>query len=109
MKIESGSLGATWTTVMSWPALRRSRTTPESATGKRLRSIPMTGVMPEPAVTNSSFVPSGGSTNSPAACSRWTRVPGVARRTRWLLTLPSGTALTVIEMRPSARGPWVRE
>ena len=30
-------------------------------------------------------------------------------RTRWLLTMPSGTALTVIEMRPSARGPWVSE
>ena len=57
MKIESGSLGATWTAVMSWSARRGSRTTPESATGNRLRSIPMTGVMPEPAVTNSSFAP----------------------------------------------------
>ena len=78
-------------------------------TGNRLRSIPITGVMPEPAVTNSSLVPSAGEFVLPAACSRWTRVPARARRTRWLLTLPSGTALTVTEIRPSARGPWVRE
>ena len=37
----------------SW--LRGRRRTPESVLGKRLRSIPMTGVMPEPAVTNSSL------------------------------------------------------
>ena len=98
---------------MSYGALRARRTTPLSVEGKRLRSIPITGVMPEPAVTNSSrtFSPRGavGSTNSPAACSRWTSVPGRLSRTMWLLTLPSGTALTVIEIRPSARGPWVSE
>ncbi len=98
MKIECGSLGATCTTVMSKSALRARRTAPESATGNRLRSIPMTGVMPDPAVTNRNLPPSGGSTNSPAACSRWTRVPGRQSRTMWLLTLPSGTALTVMEM-----------
>ena len=51
MKIEWGSLGATCTTTMSYAAARGRRTTPESVTGKRLRSIPITGVMPEPAVT----------------------------------------------------------
>ena len=94
---------------MSNASLRGSRTTPESVTGKRLRSIPITGVMPEPAVTNRSLPPSGGSTNSPAACSRWTRVPGREAWTRWLLTTPSGTALTVTEIRPSVRGPCVSE
>ena len=74
-KIESGSVGATCTTVMSYAALRGRCTAPESATGNRLRSIPITGVMPEPAVTKRNLPPSGGSTNSPAACSRWTRVP----------------------------------
>ena len=68
------------------------------STGKRLRSIPITGVMPEPAVTNSSLVFSAarrrsGSTNSPAACSRWSSVPGRVSRTMWLLTLPSGHGL----------------
>ncbi len=109
MKIESGSLGATCTTTMSYAAARGRRTTPESATGKRLRSIPMTGVTPEPAVTKRNLPPSVGSTNSPWACSRWTSVPGRDSRTRWVLTSPSGTALTVMEMWPSGRGPWVRE
>ena len=63
----------------------------------------MTGVMPLPAVRNSTLrgplVAAG--TKSPAAWSSWTIVPGCARRTRWLLTLPSGIALTVIVMRPS--------
>ena len=36
-------------------------------------------------------------------------VPGRASWTRWLLTRPSGTALTVMERRPSRRGPWVSE
>ena len=94
---------------MSYAALRGSRSTPSSVTGKRLRSIPMTGVMPDPAVTKSSLPPLVGNTNSPAACSRWIRVPGFDSRTRWVLTRPSGTALTVIEIRPSRRGPWVRE
>ena len=76
MKIEWGWLGATWTTTMSWSALRAGRSTPSSVLGKRLRSMPITGVMPDPAVTMRNLPPSGGSTNSPAACSRWTRVPG---------------------------------
>ena len=68
------------------------------------RSIPMTWVTPEPAVTNSAFAGRwAGSTNSPVAWSSWTMVPGRARCTRWLLTLPSGMALTVIVKQPSAR------
>ena len=82
----------------------------ESVEGNRLRSMPMTGVMPDPAVTKSSLPPpSWGSTNSPWACSRWTSVPGWQSCTRWWLTRPSGTALTVIEISPSGRGPWVSE
>jgi hypothetical protein len=50
---------------------------------KRLRSIPITGVMPEPAVTSSSFSGSGwGSTNSPSACSSCSISPARARCTR---------------------------
>ena len=109
MKIESGWLGATCTTTMSYAALRAGRRTPSSVDGNRLRSMPITGVMPEPAVTKRNLPPSGGSTNSPAACSRWTSVPGWVRCTRWWLTRPSGTALTVIEIRRSGRGPWVSE
>ena len=73
-----------------------------------LRSIPITGVMPLPAVRNR--ILAGGwspRVNSPAAWSSWTTVPTVARRTRWLLTLPSGMAFTVIAMQPSRR--WVFE
>ena len=82
-KIESGSLGATCSTVMSYAAERARRSTPLSVDGKRLRSMPITGVMPEPAVTKRSLAGSAfrvveatGSTNSPAACSRWSSVPG---------------------------------
>ena len=68
-----------------------------------LRSMPITGVMPLPAVTNRTLAgPPAGRTKSPAAWSSCTSVPGRARRTRWLLTLPSGIALTVIAMQPSA-------
>ena len=108
-----GSLGATCTTVMSYAALRARRTTPLSVDGEEVAQHPdhrgdagaggdeqQLGLLPRDAA---------GSTNSPAACSRWTSVPGRESRTRWLLTLPSGTALTVIEIRPSARGPWVSE
>ena len=81
-----------------------SRRTPDAVTGNRLRSMPITGVIPEPAVTNRNRPPRVGSTKSPVACSRWTRVPGSARWTRWLLTTPSGTALTVIEMQAVGAG-----
>jgi hypothetical protein len=69
-----------------------------------LRSIPITGVMPEPAVTNSALAGrAAGSTNSPAAWSSWTTVPGAVACTRWLLTFPPGMALTVMLMQPSPR------
>ena len=77
--------------------------------GKRLRSIPITGVMPEPAVTNSSLPPPAGSTNSPCGLLEVHQRAGRKSCTRWWLTRPSGTALTVIEIRPSGRGPWVSE
>ena len=64
--------------------------------------MPITGVTPEPAVTNSARAGRGvGSTKSPVAWSRWISVPGCRARTTWLLTLPSGIALTVIEISPS--------
>ncbi len=77
MKIESGSAGrdVDHDDVVVGAAreadARRCR-----STGNRLRSIPITGVMPEPAVTKSSLPGRSASTNSPVACSRWTRVPG---------------------------------
>ena len=81
-----------------------------SALEKRLRSIPITGVMPDPAVTSSIFSGIGsGSTKSPSACASWTISPGWILRTRWLETTPSGIALTVMLMLRSARGPWVSE
>ena len=98
MKIECGSLGATCTTVMSKASLRGSRTTPESATGNRLRSIPMTGVMPDPAVTKRNLPPSGGQHELAGRLLEVHQGAGAGVRTRWLLTLPSGTALTVMEM-----------
>lgn len=81
LKMESVSLGATCTTVMSYFSLRSSLTAPESATGKKLRSMPITGVMPEPAVTNSSLDLSIGRTKSFVAGSRWISDPTIASRT----------------------------
>ena len=73
--------------------------------------MPMTGVMPLPAVrkrTRSGRA--SGRTKSPLAWSSMIIVPGSARRTRWLLTFPSGMALTVTLMQPSgAEAGQVRE
>ena len=81
-----------------------------TARENRLRSIPITGVMPEPAVTSSSLRGIGvGSTNSPSACSSWSIWPALARCTRWLETTPPGIALTVKLRQRSRRGPWVSE
>ena len=81
-----------------------------ASSGSRLRSIPITGVIPLPAVTNSTCCGAcAGRWKSPVAWSSWMTVPGRARRTMWLLTLPSGIALTVIAIRPSRRGPEVSE
>ena len=70
----------------------------------------MTGVMPEPAVTKRSL-PAVGRQHELAGglLEVDQRADLDARWTRWWLTLPSGTALTVTEIRPSARGPWVSE
>ena len=68
--------------------------------------MPITGVMPEPAVTNRALAGRGaGRVKSPVAWSSVDQGAGLRRaRTRWLLTLPSGIALTVIEMQPVGRG-----
>ncbi len=64
----------------------------------------MIGVMPLPALMNSSRSGSGsGSTNSPSTPPSETIVPVRPRRTRYGETLPSSTFLTVMEMRPSLR------
>ena len=49
-----------------------------AARPRRLRSMPITGVMPLPAVMNSTLSgPRSGRTKSPAAWSSWTSVPGL--------------------------------
>ena len=78
------------------------------------RSMPMTGVMPLPAVTNRTR--SGGRLGQHEVAAGPGRAGpacrAATRRTRWLLTLPSGIAFTVIVIRPSApaghRGERVR-
>jgi hypothetical protein len=72
-----------------------------------LRSIDMIGVMPLPALMNSSFSGSGsGSVNVPSTPPRRTIIPGRASRTNQGETTPSSTSLGVIEMQPSGgRGP----
>ena len=64
----------------------------------------MIGVMPLPALMNSSFSGSGlGSTNVPSTPPRRTIAPGLAWRTKNGETLPSSTSLGVILMQPSGR------
>ena len=67
--------------------------------------MPITGVMPEPAVTNRAFAGRcSGRQNSPAAWSSWMSVPGVVPVHQVVAdTLPSGIALTVTLMQPSVR------
>lgn len=91
-KITSAGVGAECTTTTSAPPSTSAR------------SIPITGVTPLPAVTKSTRVGGRpGSTKSPWAWSSWTTVPGRVRRTRWLLTTPSGIAFTVTEIGPPRR------
>ena len=72
--------------------------------------MPITGVMPEPAVTMSSLRGIGvGSTKSPSAWPRWTIWPGRTWCTRCWETTPSGIALTVMLRQRSDSGPWVSE
>ncbi len=79
-------------------------TTTSDSSCSALRSMPMTGVMPLPAVMNSALVGRGAqSVNSPAGRSMCRIAPRLAARSRWVLTTPSGTALTVMVIRPSRR------
>jgi len=64
--------------------------------------MPITGVTPLPPVRKSALAGGvAGRAKSPVAWSRWMRVPGCRARTTWLLTVPSGMALTQMESRPS--------
>ena len=86
-------------------------TTTSSSSCRALRSMPMTGVMPLPAVTNSTFAGRGGRQGEVAG--RLVQVHEHARRRalriRWLLTAPSRTALTVTdEPAPGGAGHRVR-
>ncbi len=64
----------------------------------------MTGVMPLPALMNSSFSGSGlGSLNVPSTPPSRTIAPGLASRTKNGETLPSSTSLGVMLMQPSGR------
>ena len=64
----------------------------------------MIGVMPLPALMNSSLSgSSSGSRNSPSTPPSDTIVPGRPRLTRYGETLPSSTFLTVMLIRPSGR------
>ena len=68
------------------------------------RSMLMIGVIPLPALMNSSFSgSSSGSTKSPSTPPSDTIAPTRPCRTRYGETTPSSTFLTVIEMHPSAR------
>src|SRR5699024_8001372 len=65
------------------------------------QNMPITGVMPEPAVTNMSLSGVGdGRWKSPAGAASRTMVPGLTVPTMWLLSTPSGIALTVTEYSP---------
>ena len=64
----------------------------------------MIGVMPLPALMNSSFGGSGsGRVKVPSTPPSRTMIPGCACRTRYGVTLPVSTSLGVIEMKPSGR------
>ena len=62
-----------------------------------VRSIDITGVMPEPAVTNNTEAGAGsGITKLPCGAASRTIVPGATPPTRWVDRNPSGMALTVM-------------
>ena len=62
-----------------------------------VRSIDITGVIPEPAVRNSTFAGAGfPMTKPPRGAARRTTVPARTPLTRWPDRKPSGIALTVM-------------
>ena len=64
-----------------------------------VRSIDITGVMPEPPVMNNTDAGAGsGITKLPCGAASRTIVPGATPPTRWVDRNPSGIALTVIVM-----------
>ena len=78
--------------------------------GARARSIAITGVTPEPAVTNRIFCGGGlGSEKSPLGAARRITVPGETPSTRWLERKPSGLALMVTEITLASPAIEVRE
>src|SRR5881227_2264498 len=76
-----------------------------------VRSIDITGVMPEPAVMNSTEAGAGsGITKLPCGAASRTTVPGATPPTRCVDINPSGMALTVmVMMRALVTGLDVRE
>ena len=78
-----------------------------------VRSMDITGVIPEPPVKNSSDAGAGsGSTKFPCGAASRTTVPGATPPTRWVDRKPSGMALTAIVMvrdRPDVTGAEVSE
>ena len=69
-----------------------------------LRSMLMIGVMPLPALMNSSLAGSGsGSMKAPSTPPSRTITPGRAVRTRYGETLPDSTSFGVMLMQPSGR------
>ena len=64
-----------------------------------MRSIDITGVIPEPAVRNRIFAGAGsGNTKLPCGAASLTMVPGATPPTRCVDRKPSGMALTVMVM-----------
>src|SRR4051794_31047525 len=64
-----------------------------------VRSIDITGVIPEPPVRNNTDAGAGsGITKLPCGAANRTIVPGATPPTRWVDRNPSGMALTVIVM-----------
>ncbi len=99
--VERGELAQLGRRTRGRPACGRSARAPRrpgrrDRVAARSRSMPMTGVMPLPAVTNSSFSGTGsGSTNSPAGGPIRSSVPTGVRCASAPDTVPPGTAVTV--------------
>ena len=99
MRSDSVGVECKWTISVTW-----SRRT-------RVRSIDITGVIPDPPVMNSTDAGAGsGITKLPCGAANRTIVPGATPPTRCVDRNPSGMALTVIVMvRPPLTGLEVSE